>query len=127
DALGIDEPYPLDGISLLRPADTQRVIYTEVTFAGNDVVARQDKEKKLILNKHYSRPPLDAVLPVFESYATDDPYEQKNLEIEGFEDFFRIQDLAYYADEKNGLEVRKETIELSPEIDRTLRELGYTK
>ncbi|MCP4402800.1 MAG: sulfatase, partial [bacterium] len=47
DALGIDEPYPLDGISLLRPADTQRVIYTEVTFAGNDVVARQDKEKKL--------------------------------------------------------------------------------
>ena len=127
EILGIDEPYPLDGRSLLHPADTQRVIYSEVTFAGNDVVARQDNNKKLILNKYYSRPPSEAVVPVFESYAADDRYEQGNLAIEGFEDFFRIQDLVHYMNGQNTLSLQQEAIELSPALDQKLRELGYTK
>ena len=128
DCLDIEAPYPLDGVSLLRPADPQRVIYSEVTFAGNDVVARQDKEKKLILNRLYLRPPVEeSVLPVFESYAADDLYEQEQLDINGFDDFFRIQDLSSLSDQKNILGVSGEAIELSPELDQKLRELGYTK
>ena len=127
EILGIDEPYPLDGVSLLHPAGPRRVIYSEVTFADNDVLARQDTHKKLILNRHYSRPPANAVIPVYESYAADDLYERENLAISGFEDFARIQDLASYTGRKNTLGVQGEAIEISPELDQKLRELGYAK
>lgn len=127
DSLGIDEPYPLDGISLMRPINGQRVLYFENNFAGNDLVSRLDDSKKIIVNKQYFRPPLTTFLPVYEAYAAEDLYEQQPLEIEGFENFARIHEIASYINRKNVLDLQEQEVEISPELDQKLRELGYAK
>jgi arylsulfatase A-like enzyme len=126
DMLDLAEPYPLDGISMLSPDTRHDMLYFEEALGGNVVFARLDSAKKLIFNRQYYRPPLTHIsLPVFEAYAAEDSDENQNLTIQGFEDFFRVQELVSYMNNKNVLGIQEEETEISPELDQKLRELGY--
>jgi arylsulfatase A-like enzyme len=127
DALVLEEPYALDGISLIHPRPGHPALYAEQELVGNDLTARLDTHKKVILNRQYFRPPLDPVMPVFEVYAADDAEEQQWLKMRGFEDYFRLQELTNYSTTPGGLGFQQRETELSPELDRKLRDLGYVK
>jgi len=127
DCLDIDEPYPLDGISLLNTGNHHNALYFEQNLAGNDLFARLDTTKKVIFNKQYFRPPTNPIIPVFESYTVEDIHEQKNLAIHGFEDYFRLQQLVAYIMNKSILGFQRVEADISPELDQQLRDLGYIK
>lgn len=126
DMLDVAESYPLDGISMLTPGTRHDMLYFEETLGGNAVFARLDSAKKIIFNRRYYRPPLTQIsIPVFEAYTAEDRGENLNLTIQGFEDFSRVQELISYMNDKNVLGIQEEEIEISPELDQKLRELGY--
>ena len=127
DALGIEPPYTLDGISLIHFGQGHAALYAEQELAGNDLAMRLDTDKKIILNKQYFRPPLNPVMPVFEVYAADDLDERERSELKGFDDYSRLQELTSYVTTRGGLGFQQSDTELSPELDRKLRDLGYVK
>ncbi len=127
DTLDIKEPYALDGISLIDFGPGHSALYAGQELAGNILAARLDTHTKIIFNKQYFRPPLNPVMPVFEVYAADDAEEGEQLELEGFEDYFRLQELTNYVTTQGGLGFQQSETELSPELDRKLRDLGYVK
>ena len=127
DVIGADAPYPLDGISLLKPHKPHRVLYFEENLDVNELSARMDSEKKLIFTKRYSRPPEHPEIPPFELYAAQDIADRQNLTIQGFADFFRIQQLIAYMTDASRLGLQAIEAEISPELDQELRDLGYVK
>ena len=71
-------------------------------------------------------PPLTRIsIPIFESYFIKDYDERQHLTIRSFEDFSRVQGLVNYMNNENVLGIQKEEIEIVPEFDQKLRELGY--
>ena len=127
DLLGIQEPYPLDGISL-RPTNTlQRNLYFQNEFGGNSSDALLDREKKIIFNAHSYRPPLNQDVPTIEIFDIHDMSEQNTLKLKGLEDEFRLQQLFSFKNRECSSEVKQVTAEISEELDRKLKDLGYVK
>ena len=127
DVLGIQAPYPLDGVSLLQPTDPTRPLYFEENFGGNILNAVLDHRKKVILNQVAYRPPLNNPVPIIESFALEDQAEQQNLDLSSFEDELRVQQLFSYRNSDTTLGIEQTTADLSPELDQKLKELGYVK
>ena len=127
DILGIDPPYPLDGTSLLSRQDNNRILYFEENLDGNDVFSRLDNRKKFICNKQFNRPPSKKALPLIETYKVEDIHEEKNLNMENFEDYFRLQQLVSYMTGKSSLDIQKKDAAIPPELDQTLKDLGYVQ
>ncbi|MCP4402230.1 MAG: sulfatase-like hydrolase/transferase, partial [bacterium] len=127
DVLGIQEPYPLDGISLLNTNTLHRVLYFENEFGNNSLTALLDDEKKIIFNTRSYRPPLDREIPMIEVFDIYDLSEQNNLDFRGVDDEFRLQQLFSYQNREGTSGVEQTTADISPELDRKLKDLGYVK
>ena len=82
----------------------------------------------MILNQEYNRPPRDGYIPAVEHFnIKEDPKEQKNLSSTDYKYYFLLQDLFLYKNTPSHLGTKANTIELSPELDQKLKELGYVK
>lgn len=127
DLLGIQAPYSLDGVSLLQQTNPIRTLYFEGKFGGNTLNALLDDQKKFIFNQVAYRPPLNNPVPIIESFALEDHAEHQNLELSGFEDELRVQQLFSYRNSDTTIGIKQTTADLSPELDQKLKELGYVK
>lgn len=126
DAADITEPYALDGISLLRNPDPQRMLYCEENSEGNELYAILDAEKKVIHNKTYYRRS-QTMLPPVEVYQTADILEQHNLAMYGLADEWRLQTLFALMNGKSRFDLHSAKAEISLALDQHLRDLGYLK
>ena len=122
DILGLDAPYQLDGLSLLRHPESNRTLYFEEKANGNELKALLDYEKKLIYNRMVNKELSDEHLPFFELYALDDVYEKHILELHGAADELRVQQLLDYVHRTGLFDLAQSKIELSPELERKLRD-----
>ena len=126
DAAGVAEPYALDGVSLLRHPDPQRMLYCEENSEGNELYAVLDAEKKVIHNKIYYRRS-QTMLPPVEVYQIADSLEQHNLAMHGMADEWRLQTLFALMNHKSRFDLHSVKAEISLELDQHLRDLGYLK
>jgi arylsulfatase A-like enzyme len=127
DMLNIHEPYALDGISLLDDSAPQRTLYFEEALDGNDLNAILDRNKKLIYNKHFRRKPPQKYVPVLELYDIKDSQEQVNLEFRDLRDYLRLQQLFAHRNGRSELGLKREKVEIPPDLEKKLRALGYIK
>ncbi|GAK59479.1 hypothetical protein U27_06464 [Candidatus Vecturithrix granuli] len=127
EILGINAPYPLDGISLLSPPLPDRILYFEEERDDNKLQAILDSEKKVIFNEMVSRPLSHQDIPVFELFANHDAFDQHCLSFTGFMDEYLKQRLLSYKYSKSSFEIRHAKVDISPELDQRLKELGYVK
>lgn len=128
DILDITPPYSLDGISLLNLSQSsERMLYFEEKLDGNDLFSNLDNKEKLIFNRKFHRPPTTEKIPLIELYDAADIQEDHNLSTEGFDDYFRLQQLVSYINGKNLLDVQSIEVEIPPKLDQRLKDLGYVR
>ena len=128
DILALQPPYPLDGRSLLGDIGESRKLYFEQALQGNDVYGLLDGSHKIIFNRRYHRPPSERYVPVIEYFdLTDDPHEKENITSTGFYYRYLRQNLFLFKNRPSHLGTKANNIELSPELDQKLKELGYVK
>ena len=127
DLLGLDAPYALDGQTLANAPGVTRTLYFEQTLQGNDLKAILASDRKLIYNKKSQRFAAKQAVPVWELYALEDQQETKPLKLTQTRDFWRRQQLQAYAAQENTLGILADEVEMTPELDQKLRDLGYVK
>jgi len=127
DIVGASAPYQLDGVSLLQESDPARILFFEERLDDNEVYARLDAEKKLIINRRYHRPPSPELIPVFELFAREDLPEQHRLKSEGLEDEWRRRDLLDMISQESALPVKRRKVDMKPDVIKHLKDLGYIK
>ena len=127
DMLGIDFPYALDGISIMRRAEADRNLYFQEHLYGNDLTAVLGSEKKIIFNRKYRKPWPPQQIPIFEAFTLDDRLDQAPLTLSGMDDAFQVQQLFSFINQGSSLNLQGTSIELDQELDERLKDLGYVK
>ena len=126
DLIGLDVPYALDGRSLLREPELTRTLYFEERANHNELTAVLDERKKLIYNSRINKELSDEHLPFFELYALEDWQERDRLDLQDWDDDFRVQQLLEYLQQENSFGLATK-VELPPELEQKLRDLGYVR
>lgn len=127
---GISYPFYFDGKSLIGDLPLSRTLYLTIDLDDNDVTGYIYEGKKIIYNRHYRRPPLNAPLPLFEYYNIVEDKSEKENEFEKLSIYQQQslkQKLFSYINQKNNAEIRRKTVEIPEELDRKLKQLGYVK
>ncbi|GAK57395.1 sulfatase [Candidatus Vecturithrix granuli] len=127
DIIGGEEPYPLDGISLLHTPNPERTLFLEEDFDSNVLTASVNPEKKIIFNRQFHRPGVAEPVPAFEVFNFNDIDEQNNLGLNTLNDEFRFHELFFFINKENTLNFEHTEAEIPPELDEQLRDLGYVK
>ncbi|MCP4402657.1 MAG: sulfatase-like hydrolase/transferase, partial [bacterium] len=125
--LGLSTPYPLDGVSLLGASDSTRTLYFEQVHDENDLNALLDAKKKVIYTLNVNRRPSGNDVPLTEIFDVTDKQEIHELGIRNRSDAFRLQRLLTIRRKKSRLDFQRVRIDISPELDRKLKDLGYVK
>jgi membrane-anchored protein YejM (alkaline phosphatase superfamily) len=120
DLLGLEPPYPLDGVSLLRLADPKRTLFFDLATYNSTAVL---DEKKIIFTgaKHAA---LTGV-PSLEVYALTDPDEERPLELEGFRDQISLQKLLFHRNTPGPFGSKGREAKITKELEEKLKALGY--
>ncbi|MCP4401671.1 MAG: hypothetical protein GY801_30770, partial [bacterium] len=65
--------------------------------------------------------------PVYELFAVDDRLEEHPLNIRGFDDESRLQTLLSFRNGESLLQLQEVEIDIPPDLDQKLKDLGYIK
>jgi len=127
DMLKLKPSYELDGTSFLSSPDPNRTLYFEEELDLNDLNAVLYRDKKLIYNRHFNRPPSSKSVPALELFAQNDTFELNCLPFGGHPDQMRLQELFSFRNNRDKFGIKRQGVSIPAELDEKLKALGYIR
>jgi hypothetical protein len=127
EMLKLKTSYELDGTSFLGNTDPNRTLYFEEELDLNDLNAILDRDKKLIYNRRFYRPPSSKSVQVLELFTQNDTFEINCLPFGGYSDQMRLQELFSFRNSRDEFGIKRQGVNIPAELDEKLKALGYIR